>query len=155
MSLTVTLGGVWLLWSGYFLPLTLGFGLASVVVVVFLSFRMGLVDREGDLLALVPRFPRLGFWLMGEIFSSNLKVAQRILHPEIPVQPDIIRIEMGQKTDLGRTMYANSITLTPGTLTVGVEGNTLVVHALSRRSARWLKEGIMDKKVTAAIEGGD
>lgn len=153
ISLTVTLIGIWFLWSGHFEPLMIGLGAIGVATVIFISMRMGIVDDEGDLLGLVPRFPRLGFWLMREIFLSNLKVCTRILHPEIPVQPDIIQVAMSQKSDLGRTIYANSITLTPGTVCVGVIDNQLVVHALSRRSARWLAEGEMDRRVTRAIDG--
>ena len=91
-------------------------------------------------------------WLLLAIFRSNIDVASRILNPRLPVSPTLIRTRATQKTALGKVIYANSITLTPGTVSVDVEDDVVLVHALSRESAEELADGEMDRRVTA-LEG--
>ena len=64
----------------------------------------------------------------------------------------MVRVQSGQKTDLGRVIYANSITLTPGTVTIDVQGSELTVHALTHQAARGLTTGEMDRRVSS-VEG--
>jgi multicomponent Na+:H+ antiporter subunit E len=90
--------------------------------------------------------------LLLAIFRSNIDVALRILNPRLPISPTLIRTRASQKHALGKVIYANSITLTPGTVSVEVEDDLILVHALSRKSAGELQEGEMDRRVTA-IEG--
>ena len=75
-------------------------------------------------------------------------VGRRALGPGLDISPTLLRVSASQKTDLGRVIYANSITLTPGTVSVDVEGGTILVHALSRDGAAALEEGEMDRRVT-------
>jgi len=140
---------VWLLNSGHYTPLLIGFGVASSLFVVFLSWRMGIVDREGLPVHLVPRALLYSPWLFKEIFKANVDVAQRVLTPFEPdISPRLFDTGVTQKSDLGRVIYANSITLTPGTVSIGVRGSYIVVHAIAEDVADGLQEGEMDRRVT-------
>jgi len=154
ISLILVLTGIWLLWSGIYEPLLLGLGAVSVLTVVGLCFRMGLIDAEGAPFELLPRALLYAPWLLWEIFKANLDVARRILSPGLPISPRMIEVEAGQRTDLGLTIYANSITLTPGTVSVGVDGDrrTIRVHALTAEAAEGVESGVMDRRVTR-VEG--
>ncbi len=146
VSLLVLLYGVWLVLSGHYTPLLLSLGLASCVLVVFLARRMELADREGVPLNMALRFLLYLPWLTWEVFKSNVAVARVILSPSLPIQPTLVRFEGHQKTDLGRFLYANSITLTPGTITVRLD-RKFHVHALTRAAVDGTEEGSMDRKV--------
>ena len=149
--------GLWLLLSGYFdVPLLLGFGALSCALVVFVAWRVEAIDPEERPLRLRFNVHIFGYWpwLLWQIVLSNLDVAKRILDPKLPISPTLIALKPTQRSDLGRFIYANSITLTPGTVTTNLSGNTLEVHALTREAADSLREGDMDRRVTR-LEGGD
>ena len=148
VSLSLVLFGVWLLWSGHYTPLLLFFGVLSCGVVVAIARRMGIVDQEGAPVELPLRALSYLPWLLWEIVKSNVDIARRILTPSLPVNPRLIKIKAGQRTDIGRVIYANSITLTPGTVTVGVEGDELTIHALTEEAADSLQTGEMNRRVT-------
>jgi multicomponent Na+:H+ antiporter subunit E len=149
IALFVVLMAVWLLNSGHYTPLMVGFGVASCLFVVFLSWRMGIVDREGLPVRLVPRALVYGPWLFKEIFKANVDVAKRTLTPYEPdISPRLFDTGVTQKSDLGRVIYANSITLTPGTVSIGVKGSYITVHAIAEDVADGLQEGEMDRRVT-------
>ncbi|OUW06412.1 MAG: hypothetical protein CBD16_00165, partial [Betaproteobacteria bacterium TMED156] len=86
-------------------------------------------------------------WLSKEIFISGIYVSRVILNPKLKISPKLDLIPMSQSTDVGKTTYANSITLTPGTLSIEIKKNYILVHALEASSLDHLKEGLMDKKV--------
>ena len=94
-------------------------------------------------------------WLLKEIFISSLKVAGVIVSRNLPVSPIIFHAPAAQKSDLGRNIFANSITLTPGTLSLEIEGDDrhILVHALCGDMG-WGEESCeMDARV-ARLEGG-
>ncbi len=66
--------------------------------------------------------------LLVALVRANLDMARRVLTPSLPIRPEVVRIATSLRSDLGRLVLANSITLTPGTLTVDVDGDTLLVH---------------------------
>lgn len=139
---------VWLLWSGIYEPLIVGLGLASCLSVILICRRMGILDDEG-----VPVHLSLGLlsyvpWLIWAILKSNVDVARRILSPSLPISPRLIRVKPNQKTDLGRVVYANSITLTPGTVTCDADGAEFVIHALTKEAADDVVAGAMNQRVT-------
>ena len=124
-------------------------GVASCLLVVFLSWRMGIVDEEGVPVHLLPRASVYAPWLFKEIFKSNLDVARRSLAPgRVDVGPQFFDTPTTQRSDLGRVIYANSITLTPGTVSVWVHGRAITVHAIAEEVADGLAEGEMDRRVT-------
>jgi multicomponent Na+:H+ antiporter subunit E len=153
VSLFVILLGAWLLNSGHYTPLMLSFAVASCLLVVFLSRRMDIVDDEALPVHLLPRTLAYLPWLVKEIFMSNLDVAWRVLSPGRPrISPRVIEAETSQHSDLGRVIYANSITLTPGTVSIRVHGSRITVHAIADEVADGLLEGGMDRRVTR-LEG--
>ncbi len=148
-GLFVLLFGTWLLWSGHYTPMLIGFGLGSCALVLLLARLMGIVDEEGFPLGLTPRILRYLPWLAKEVIKSNLELARRVLDPRLPIGPEIVELKAGQKTDLGRVTYANSITLTPSTVTIEAESDgKFLVHAVSPEAADDLRSGEMDRQVT-------
>ena len=146
------LSACWLLWSGHTEPLILVFGAVSVVLCAWIAHRMDQVDRTREPYRLGLRWIPYLPWLLLEIVKANLHVTWVILSPSLPVQPQLIRVKATQDSDLAQTIYANSITLTPGTLTLDVRAGELLVHALTDFVARDLESGGMDRKVTS-LEG--
>ncbi len=144
--------GLWLLLSGHFEPLLLGLGAVSVIAVVAIAHRMDVVDHEGHPLHLGWRALAYWPWLGWEIVKSNLAVAKIILTPSLPISPTMIRVDATQKTELGHVIFANSITLTPGTVAVDLDDTSIGVHALTADGAHALAGGEMDRRVTA-MEG--
>jgi multicomponent Na+:H+ antiporter subunit E len=147
LILFVHLAIFWLLWSGFFEQPLLTYGAISCAVVVAACLRAKLVDRESLPVHMIFRswvyFP----WLMIEIVKSNIDVAKIILNPALPMRPHILRTESSQKTDVGKVIFANSITLTPGTITLAVREGEMVVHALSDPFADGLQTGEMNERV--------
>ncbi len=143
----------WVVLSGHFEPLLIAFGAGSSAFVAYLAMRMDVVDREGVPLHVGGRFWLYFPWLMKEIFVANLRVARIILTPSLPINPLLVRYRASQETDLGRAMYANSITLTPGTITTCVMGEELEVHSLTWIDVDGREEDEMDRRVTWVEQG--
>ena len=148
MKLLVVLVGVWLLLSGIMEPLILGFGLASGLAVAWIKLRADRRDGEPVPFALrIGRLPGYLLWLSWEIVKSNVDVARRILSPSLPVAPAVRWLPASQRSELTRVTYANSITLTPGTLSIDLTGEAVEVHALHEGSLDELERGEMDAQV--------
>ena len=147
-SLFVVLLIFWLLLSGVYKPFLIGSGLAIAVASVYLARRMEVIDHEGHPIDHAFRTILMYWpWLIKEICISALKVSKTILQPKLEINPKMELVELSQKTDLGRTVFANSITLTPGTIAVEINKNTVLVHALSEDGITDLNEGEMDSRV--------
>jgi len=153
LGLGAVLYGFWLILSGHFEPLLMGFGIGSSALVVYLALRMDVVDHEGLPIDLGVRFWLYVPWLMKEIFVSNVRVARIILTPSLPIDPILVKYHASQKTDLGRAIYANSITLTPGTITTWVDQDTLDVHSLTWIDVDGREEDEMDRRVSWVEQG--
>ncbi len=146
---------VWLLNSGHYTPLMIGFGIGSCLLVLWLALRMRIVDDEALPVRLLPRVPLYLPWFVLEVFKSNLDVARRILSPgRLKISPRLFDASASQRSDLGRVLYANSITLTPGTVSIWVFPRKILVHAIADEVADGLLEGEMDLRVTR-LEGLD
>jgi multicomponent Na+:H+ antiporter subunit E len=144
----------WLLLSGHYEALILSFGLASCVLVVLFAWRMDRADRYTFRFRVNWRVPFYLLWLIKEVFWANVKVARIILNPRLPISPIIVPFRATMKSDLGRFIYANSITLTPGTITTGTQGDTLRIHALTWHDVDGREEDEMDQRICAmALEG--
>ncbi len=152
LALSGLLAAIWLLASGHYSPLMLSFGATSCLLVVALSMRMRIVDEEALPVRMIPRALVYSPWLVKEVLLANLDVARRILSPRASISPRIVRVTPSQKTDLGRVLYANSITLTPGTVSILVDASAITVHAITREAAESLETGEMDRRVTR-LEG--
>jgi multicomponent Na+:H+ antiporter subunit E len=130
----------------------LGLGGVSTVLVVAISLRMDVVDHEGHPLHLGLRILWYWPWLMVQVLRANVDVARRVLSPSLPISPRMFKVRATQRTDLGRVIYANSITLTPGTVSVELEDSVILVHALTAEAAEDLREGTMNRLVVG-VEG--
>lgn len=148
ISIAVVFYGLWLLLSGHYVPLLLSLGVVSVLVVLFIAMRMDVVDKEGHPVHLGPKALLYWSWLAWEIIKANLVVTRHILSPRLSISPTVVRVKATQKSELGKVIYANSITLTPGTVSIDIDGPYIVVHALTRDAATELRAGDMDRRVT-------
>jgi multicomponent Na+:H+ antiporter subunit E len=142
ISMMLALSVLWLLLSSHVEPLLLGLGAFSVFLTLVIAIRMDVIDQESHPFHLT--FHLLQFWILlyWEIIKANIDVSLRILGLR-PISPTIVTLPVPHKTDLGRVIYANSITLTPGTVSVDVRKDTVVVHALSEEGAMNLKQGYL------------
>ena len=144
----------WIFLSGHLEPLLLGLGVASVALTVFLARRMNIIDHESyPLHILSPKSPGFLVYLFREIVKANIDVVTRILSwkREAPISPQLIEIPLSQKTNLGAVIYANSITLTPGTVTINISKDSLTVHALSKEAASELATGAMSEEISKRV----
>ncbi|MCU0935147.1 MAG: Na+/H+ antiporter subunit E [Gammaproteobacteria bacterium] len=144
----------WLLLSGYFTPFLLAAGVGSAAAAVWLARRLDRAHRGShpirlSWLALLTYWP----WLALEIVRSALTVSRIVLHPRLPISPTLVRFRPSQTSDVGLVVHANSITLTPGTITVEADRDEFLVHALTREAAEGVLDGAMDRRVRA-LEGG-
>ena len=153
ITLSVVLYLFWLALSGYFKPFLLLGGLASTIAVVLIARRIKLLDSEGHPAHLLPAASTYWPWLLREIIKAGWSVTKAVLKPKLAISPTLTRVVATQRTSAGIVTYANSITLTPGTITTGVNGTVLTVHALERGGAIDLEEGGMDTRVTQFERG--
>ena len=137
---------IWLLLSGHYDPLLLTLGILSCITCLYVTWKAKFIDEEGLPLHLLFRLPIYTLWLFKEIIKANFDTAKIIIlnNPD----PQNFRVKSSQKTEAGKVTYANSITLTPGTVTTVLDGDILEVHALSSDMADDVKSGVMDKKVS-------
>ena len=149
LSLGCALFVFWLLLSGHYTALLLTIGVICCVGIIALAMRMSVIDEEGHPVQLALGALTYWPWLVLEIAKSTWGVARLILDPGLPISPTLVKVRAGQKTRLGVNIYANSITLTPGTISVEVENNDILVHAITKAGAEELAEGDMDRRVTA------
>jgi multicomponent Na+:H+ antiporter subunit E len=149
ISLFVFLVLFWLLLSGYFTAFLLAAGVGSALAVVGFAQRMDVVDHEGHPIHLGPRALLYWPWLAKEIVKSAWAVSRVILDPKLPISPTLVRFTPTQKTDVGLVIHAQSITLTPGTITIEAQPNEFLVHGLTREGARGCIDSEMDRRVRA------
>ncbi len=148
VSLSVVLYILWLLLSGHYEPLLLILGAVSCIFVAWIAYRMDVADREGHPIHLTWRSLVYWPWLFWEIVKANLEVARLILSPRLAISPTVIKVKASQPDELGHVIYANSITLTPGTVSIDVRESTIEVHAITREMAEGLQTNEMDRRVT-------
>jgi multicomponent Na+:H+ antiporter subunit E len=147
-STAIILFVFWLLLSGHFEPFLIAAGAGAAFGVALLARRMDVIDHEGHPVHLGWNAVSYWPWLGKEIVKSAWDVSRIIVNPRLPISPRLVRAKTSQKTAVGVVTYANSITLTPGTISVDVSRGEILVHALTRESAEGLLEGSMDRRVT-------
>lgn len=142
----------WVLWSGLYKPLVLGLGAFSCVLATYMAYRMGFF-RHHALLTLIPRLPGYWLWLLREIVISSIDVAKIILSPSMPISTTMVSLTAATQTEVGLVILGNSITLSPGTVTVDVHEGQLLVHCLTSESAQALQDGEVNRRA-AHLEPG-
>ena len=149
VGLFAVLFGTWVILSGHFTPFLLISGAVCAALTVAITLRMDLLDRRRDFLGRVWRLPFYWLWLAGQIILWALIVSRKVLASRLDIDPVLERVPSSQRSDLGRVMYANSITLTPGTLSTDVREGEIEVHALTQAAMEDLKSDDMDRRVSA------
>lgn len=150
LTFLLTLFVFWLLLSGMFTPFLIAAGFGCSVAILLMVRHMNGIGGDSQPIHL----RRLAFaayhpWLIREILFSAWDVTKRILDPRLPITPTLVEFTPAQTTDIGLVIHANSITLTPGTITVEAEHGRFLVHALSREAAAGLAGSEMDKRCAA------
>jgi len=145
LSLLIT---AWLLWSGLYTPLLLGLGALSCILSLYLAYRIGFFEEVFSL-QVIPRLPRYWGWLLLEIAKSSLEVTLIILHRKPPISPTVVEFEAAPPGPVGQAILGNSITLTPGTLTLDVHNGRLRVHCLTQKGADALLSGEFNRRAGA------
>ena len=137
---------LWLLMSGHYNVLIVSLGIISCAFCVYVAKRGKLIDDEGLPIFFIPRLLNYLIWLFKEILKSNLSTAKVIINGK--VEPETFTVKTSQVTDVAKVTYANSITLTPGTVTTKIQKDIFEVHALNSDFGNDVRTNEMDKKVT-------
>ena len=151
ITLFIVLFGFWLLMSGYYTPLILSLGVISCLLCVYLTIKGKFLDNETLPIYFFPRLIQYTLWLIKEIFKSNIQTAKVIIMKS--EEPELFSVKATQKTNEGKVTYANSITLTPGTVTTQIKDNVFEVHALTKEFGDDVRGSEMDRMVTWLEKG--
>ena len=150
--------GVWLLLSGHYDAFHISLGVFSVGLVKVLNHGLHRVRLyPGDIhrdLNFIRLFVYI-FWLVKEIILAAIQVARYVLDPRMPVDPSFLMFHADLPNASSQVVLANSITLTPGTLTVDITEGVFLVHSLSDASSTSLIDGTMPGKVAELFEGDE
>ena len=151
ITLFIVLFGFWLLMSGYYTPLILSLGVISCLLCVYLTIKGKFLDNETLPIYFFPRLIQYTLWLIKEILKSNITTAKVIIMKS--EEPELFCVKATQKTNEGKVTYANSITLTPGTVTTQIKNDIFEVHALTKDFGDDVRSSDMDKMVTWLEKG--
>ena len=151
ITLFIILFGFWLLMSGYYTPLILSLGVISCLLCVYLTIKGKFLDNETLPIYFFPRLIQYTLWLIKEILKSNIATAKVIIMKS--EEPELFCVKATQKTNEGKVTYANSITLTPGTVTTQIKNDIFEVHALTKDFGDDVRSSDMDKMVTWLEKG--
>ena len=139
--------------SGHYTPLILSLGTASILVTLVLCYRLDIIDRDGAPYVRIIGFAMYFPWLMKEIVKANWTVIRACVRADLDINPALVKVKTVCKSDLAKVTFANSITLTPGTVTIEVEGDKMLVHALYEEGAQPEAFDEMDRRSARAAEG--
>lgn len=162
-SLTMTfisLMAFWIAMSGFLDAVHLAMGVVSVVGVMLLNHQLKkqrfFEDDMEDLSEL--RFGRAFFyffWLIYQILIAGFHVLFVIIRPSMPIKPTLVTFKVDLPSSHAKVILGNSITLTPGTLTVDIEGDTFTVHALDHNSYTGIEDDSMPRQVLSLFSKED
>lgn len=139
----------WMPLSGFFDVFHLSIGVGCCALVAYLSHDLLFVNvRVGDMRTIVRRFFAYIPWLIYQIYLSSIHVAKIVLSPKMPVQPHIIKFKTKLESDISLVTFANSITLTPGTITIDIKDGEYYVHCIDEAvSEDLLSVGEMEDRI--------
>lgn len=144
----------WIVWSGMFDAFHLALGVISCAIVTFMSHDLLFKSEKFSVRHAIEfvRFIKYIPWLLYQIILSNIHVAYLVLHPKMPIEPSVISYRSKLKKDISLVTLANSITLTPGTITADIVNGIYIVHCISKKVADDLLTGDMEKRVSHIFE---
>jgi multicomponent Na+:H+ antiporter subunit E len=148
VSLTLFLFAFWLALAGEAPTWLYVAGAVCAVLCTAMAWRMNALDSEGHPIELLWGAATYLPWLVREIAKATWTVTRVVVNPWASISPTLTTFDASQTTSLGLCIHANSITLTPGTITVAIDGNQLTVHALTVEGAQDIESGVMDARVT-------
>lgn len=151
-GLLVALALFWFGLSGETSPFFIGLAVITIVLTLMLSARLKVIDRNASPYHRALQMFFYVCWLMVEIVKANIAVIAKVVGPSHAIDPAVVRLRTRAKSDLGKALFANSITLTPGTVTMDVEGDKVLVHALVRENASVASFEPMDRRAAAAAD---
>lgn len=149
-GLVLALAAFWFALSGQTSPFFLGLAGASILLTLWLVARLRIMGRDASPYHRLPQMLLYVPWLIVQVVKANIAVIARVLGPRHAVDPAVVYLKTSARSDLGRAVFANSITLTPGTVTIDVRGDKLMVHALVREKASAASFEPMDRRAAAA-----
>lgn len=151
-GLLIALTAFWFALSGLTSPYFLVLAVVAVLLALWLSARLSIIGRDASPYHRVLRMLPYAAWLVGQIVKSNIVVIARVLGPRHAIDPAMVTVKTKARTELGKALFANSITLTPGTVTVDIDGDQLKVHALVRENASPASFEAMDRRAARAAD---
>jgi len=149
LVLMLVLITAWIFWSGIYTPLLLALGAISCILTLYLAHRVRYFDQDVFSLFVIPRLPRYWGWLLLEIVKSSVTVAHIILQRRMPISPTVVEIEAASSDAVSQVILGNSITLTPGAVTLDIHNGKLLVHCLTREGADELLSGEFNQRAAA------
>lgn len=157
--LTILLMIFWLLLSGHYDLMHISFGVFSVILVMLMNYplrrRLFAMEEERSAALSFSRLQRLSFyipWLLWQIVVSSVQVAYVVLHPRCPIDPALLRFKTKLRNVSSKVILGNSITLTPGTITLEIEEDEFLVHALMDISSTGIIDGTLPGQVAKLYE---
>ncbi len=149
----------WILLSGKIDAIHLFFGGLSALLIAAYSAQLAKSILPPVSLLQMPvvffRYVRYCIWLTGRILLAAVHVSRLVLSPRLPIHPRLYSHATPLKTDLERVLFANSITLTPGTITVDLKDGTLMIHQLDEDSSGDIHSGEMEKQIARIFGRGE
>ena len=140
---------IWLGLSGFFKPLLLTLGAVSVVITLIFAVRVKYFEHVVGLNNMGWRLPLYWLWLLKEIIKSALQVARIVLSPTIPKDHRLVKITSQSGEELPRVILGNSITLSPGTITIDIDDREVLVHCISEEGAKDMESGELLRRIEA------
>jgi len=151
LVLFVSMLGFWALLSGQLDPhhnvYLMGAGVVCCAAVTWICVRLRIVDADMLPIGSWLRLPRYAPYLLKEVVLSNMDVFKRVMSHDMPISPRTFRVPCTLTSDFAKTVYANSITLTPGTVVIAIDEQGILIHALTAEAEAGVRAGIMEKEV--------
>lgn len=146
LYLFLLLGVFWALLSGQFHnSFLIAAGVLCITFIVWMSRRMGILDDEGVPARFYPRALAYLPWLAWQVVLANWDVFKRVWSPRLAIDPRMTRIAYSTRHPFVTTTYANSITLTPGTVTVLVDDTHMLIHCIAQEAEDDVASGNMER----------
>jgi multicomponent Na+:H+ antiporter subunit E len=147
LLLTLVLSVAWLLWSGLYKPLLISLGSLSVLVTLIFAVRMKFFQHTEGLAQMAIRLPGYWLWLLKEILKSSVQVSRIVLSPSLPIQPRLVMLVCKSDDELPQVILGNSITLSPGTITIDIRETEVLVHCIDEDGAQDMESGELLRRI--------
>ncbi len=151
-GLAIAVSALWFALSGQTTPLFLLLAAVSILATLWLCARLGIIDRDASPYHLTHLLILYAGWLVVEIFKANIVVIRSVLDLRQTLSPALLKVSPDSKSDFGRALFANSITLTPGTVTIDI-AEDLLVHVLHEENSQPASFAVMNRMAARAADG--